>query len=77
MPIVAYQKESRRAAGNVITLPDLNTPEKQQEIAALAYEFWLARGFRAGSPLQDLLQAHREIRLKTVREIRRPRPGAP
>ena len=29
----------------------------QEEIAALAYEFWLARGFRDGSPEEDLLRA--------------------
>jgi len=28
-----------------------------EKIAALAYEFWLARGFRDGSPEEDLIRA--------------------
>jgi hypothetical protein len=36
---------------------DLGDPEHQQEIAALAYQFWLERGFRRGSPEEDLLRA--------------------
>ena len=33
------------------------TAESQLRIADLAYEFWLARGFRDGSPEEDLLRA--------------------
>ena len=36
--------------------------EQQQEIAALAFEFWLARAFRGGSPVDDLFRAARAIR---------------
>ena len=46
------------------TLPDLSESENQQKIAALAYEFWLARAFRGGSPAEDWLRAEREVRGK-------------
>lgn len=36
-------------------------PERQQQIAARAFELWLARGFRNGSPQEDWLQAQREL----------------
>jgi len=41
-------------------------PEIQQQIAARAFELWLARGFRNGSPQEDWLRAQRELqRLQT------------
>jgi hypothetical protein len=43
------------------TLPDLSESEKQQKIAALAYEFWLARNFRNGSPATDWLRADQQV----------------
>jgi hypothetical protein len=36
-------------------------PKKQRAIAARAYELWLARGFRNGSPQEDWLRAQREV----------------
>jgi len=56
---------------------------KQREIADLAFEFWLARGFHGGSPEEDLLRAEREMKARTQR-IRKttarlflvPRPGS-
>ncbi len=44
------------------TLPRLSESEKQQKIAALAYEIWLARAFRSGSPEEDWLRAERQVR---------------
>jgi hypothetical protein len=38
--------------------------EKQERIAALAFEFWLARAFRNGSPETDWLRADRQVRSK-------------
>jgi len=35
---------------------------KQEQIAALAFEYWLARGFRDGSPETDWLRAERALR---------------
>lgn len=36
-------------------------PARQREIAALAYKFWLARGFEDGSPQEDWLRAQRKV----------------
>jgi hypothetical protein len=35
-----------------------------RDVVDLAYSLWLARGFRGGSPEEDLLAAVREIRGK-------------
>jgi len=42
-------------------------PAKQQEIAALAFELWLARGFQNGSPQEDWLRAQREVAKQQLR----------
>jgi hypothetical protein len=34
---------------------------QQREIAVLAYRYWLARGFRNGSPQEDWLRAIRAV----------------
>jgi hypothetical protein len=36
---------------------DLSKTQHHQRIAEFAYELWLARGFRDGSPEEDLLRA--------------------
>jgi Protein of unknown function (DUF2934) len=38
--------------------------ERHRRVAALAFEFWLARGFRDGSPETDWLRADQEVRRK-------------
>jgi hypothetical protein len=43
-------------------LQNLSEWENQQRVAALAYNLWLARGFRRGSPETDWLRADRLIR---------------
>jgi|HubBroStandDraft_3_1064219.scaffolds.fasta_scaffold464325_2 hypothetical protein len=40
---------------------------ERQEIAALAYQFWLARGFHDGSPQEDWLRARRTVCQTRVR----------
>ena len=52
----------KRGTKTISTLPDLSELENQQKIAALAYEFWLARAFRGGSPAEDWLRADRKVR---------------
>jgi hypothetical protein len=47
-----------------LTKLDLSESVKQLKIAALAYEFRLARAFRRGSPAEDWLRAEREVRGK-------------
>jgi hypothetical protein len=46
-------------------LQSLSEFENQQRVAALAYNLWLARGFRRGSPETDWLRADRLIRGKS------------
>jgi hypothetical protein len=38
--------------------------DRDNEVADLAYLLWLARGFRGGSPEEDLLTAVRKLRAK-------------
>jgi hypothetical protein len=51
----------------------------QEEIAALAYSYWEARGYQGGSSEEDWLQAERELRERrsqgslSVQEEQRPR----
>ncbi|HLY16759.1 MAG TPA: DUF2934 domain-containing protein [Bryobacteraceae bacterium] len=40
---------------------ELARPKTQKQIAARAFDLWLARGFRDGSPQEDWLQAQREM----------------
>jgi DUF2934 family protein len=35
-----------------------------EEIATLAYSYWIARGYTHGSPEEDWLRAERELRIK-------------
>ena len=42
-------------------LPDLREAERQQTIAAFAFDLWLARDFRRGSPARDWLRAQRKV----------------
>jgi hypothetical protein len=38
-----------------------STPEQQKEIAEIAYQSWLTRAFREGSPQEDWLKAQRQV----------------
>jgi hypothetical protein len=38
----------------------------REEIAALAYSYWEARGYRSGDPAADWLRAEREIRARAA-----------
>jgi Protein of unknown function (DUF2934) len=37
----------------------------QEEIAALAYSFWVTRGYQGGSPEEDWLRAEQELHQRT------------
>ena len=51
---------------NVVPIrSDSIVADGDQEVVELAYRLWLARGFRGGSPEEDLLTALREVRGKT------------
>lgn len=66
------QVRSQRAgnAGTAIIEPDgdLGGQPSQEEIAALAYSYWEARGYQGGSPEEDWGRAETELR------ERRPEP---
>jgi Protein of unknown function (DUF2934) len=46
-----------------ITVPteEISEPDKQQEVAVLAYTFWQDRGCPEGTPDEDWFRAEREI----------------
>lgn len=46
--------------------PTLAEPKTQQQIAIRAFELWLARGFRNGSPQEDWLQAQLEVQQRSM-----------
>jgi len=43
---------------------------KRREVAALAYRFWLDRGFQSGSPQEDWLRAVREVSQLSEQRLR-------
>lgn len=61
-------KERTRIAGNggggvAIAEPAQSSDhEDQEEVARLAYSYWLARGCPEGSPEEDWLRAEQEVR---------------
>jgi len=52
---------ANQATKMISTLPNLTDRRSQQRIAAVAYEFWLARAFRGGSPAEDWLRAYHKV----------------
>jgi len=46
---------------NDLALPGATRPKTQRQIATRAFQLWLARGFRNGSPQEDWLRAQREV----------------
>src|SRR6266849_10732533 len=42
-------------------LEEISEPQNREQIAALAYEFWQARGCPDGTPDEDWFRAEREI----------------
>jgi hypothetical protein len=53
---------TNQAIKMTVTMLDLPESARQRKIAALAYEVWLARAFRSGSPAEDWLRAERKVR---------------
>jgi hypothetical protein len=46
----------------MISMPNLAERRNQERIATVAFEFWLARAFRDGSPAEDWLRAYQQVR---------------
>jgi hypothetical protein len=66
---------ARQATEMTATLREVVEAERHKKVAARAFEFWLARAFRSGSPEADWLRADREVRGKTATGSRRRTPG--
>jgi hypothetical protein len=52
---------ANQEAGIAPARPDMGL-RQQQRVAAVAYQFWLARVFRNGSPEEDWLRADKLVR---------------
>lgn len=53
-PAATHKRASRKTAA------EMRVPT-HEEIAALAYSYWEARGFKGGSDVEDWLRAEREL----------------
>jgi hypothetical protein len=65
MSKMARSRKPRRAtvAVTIVETEDiLNNCPSHEDIAALAYSYWEARGFQGGSPEEDWLRAEQQLR---------------
>ena len=60
--------EPETLVSRAVTATLVNEPSRE-EIAALAYLYWEARGCQGGSPAEDWLRAEQELRLRTATSI--------
>jgi hypothetical protein len=58
-----YWKATTERDGGITTtaVKEIAEPENQQKVAALAYEFWQARGCPEGTPEEDWFRAEMEL----------------
>ena len=56
---------SKQSKGVMLIRPETRLSDADQEVADYAYYLWLARGFRGGSPEDDLFTAWRKLRGET------------
>jgi hypothetical protein len=54
--------------------PQRPSPDQSQDIAALAYSLWLARGCPEGSPEEDWFRAEEDLAQKAPSSGRRTKP---
>ena len=64
---MAVETEATMESPEESVLADSPAPFSQQEIADLAYEFWLDRGCPHGSPDEDWFRAERELRNRQLK----------
>jgi hypothetical protein len=76
----ARRKSSSKRAARAVETPEVNqtvavteipaaaavSEPSQEEIATLAYSYWVARGYTGGSPEEDWLRAEQELRVAIV-----------
>jgi hypothetical protein len=60
------KRSAPKAAAAAPATQSVQTAPTSDQIAALAYSYWEARGFQGGSPEQDWLRAEQELAAKTV-----------
>ena len=53
---------ARRTAAVICIRQGTLMSETDRDVVDLAYDLWLARGFRGGSPEEDLLDAVRQVK---------------
>lgn len=66
---------AREATEMTATLREVVEAERHRRVAALAFEFWLARAFRGGSPEADWHRADLEVRRQAGTASRRRTTG--
>jgi hypothetical protein len=62
----AAEPESAVVVAVEIAVEEVIAGPSREDIAALAYSFWEARGFQGGSPEEDWLRAEEELRTRAV-----------
>ncbi len=60
--VARAESEPLNAAGQALNAE----PDNHDEIAALAYEFWIQRGSPVGSPEEDWFRAEEELKSRKV-----------
>jgi hypothetical protein len=64
-PAIAPEAEDRETADAVQSAAPVDGPA-HEEVAALAYSYWEARGRQGGSPEEDWLRAVEELRQRAL-----------
>jgi hypothetical protein len=67
VPVEAVAEPLASAVSEVeaVTSAPLSEPATET-VAALAYSYWVARGYQGGSPEEDWLRAEQELRLRST-----------